>query len=264
MNKKFKILALSLSMAFALPSLAMASETDIDLKISNLNEEIDRLETEYGALNNSFKSIRKSFGTYFDKDGRLISDGDSIHKDLFELGNELDKYVVNTNPSLEQPMLGVYFKNGADVNGYKIRPKNANDLYTYLKNYFVLKDGMDESSYDKLLVSYVNAIAANEILPELTRASSTLSKELDKKEKEIERAKTQRKAYRIEKNQDVIKRLEESIAESELAVKTCNFLFENSPKTIAPVRDKLEKMVKDQEALIIRSKKALAKYKESL
>lgn len=264
MKKKFKLLSLAMSLAMLAPSIAWAQDPNLDAKISQLDSEVKRLEAEYDSAYKTFEKFSKSSKAYLDKNGKFVSNEKAVQENLFKISTKLDEYVANVTPSLEQAMLGVYFMNGAKGNGYVIRPKNANDLYQYLKGHFVMKEGLDKKAYDALLIDYVNAISDSVILPNLDKATDTIYDQVVEIKKKLDDAKTLRSYYKREKNKDLIDRLEKAIARSERTVKSCKFLMKNSPKTIAHVRGKLEKMVADQEELIVRSKKALNKFVEGL
>ena len=261
MNKKFRILSLAMSLAFVGPSVAMAADSDINAKIANLDKKIIKLEEEYKQLNTIYKDVKKSSKAYVDKNGDYVSNREARDEKLRKVSRNLDKYVENAVPSMEAPMLGVYFLNGAELNGYTIRPQNATDLYNYLKGYFVLKDGLSKSAYDAILRDYVNAISDSVLLKDVEGVSDSIYDDVRAKKKELDDAKALRAEY---KANTVVARLEAAIERSELTIKTCKNLIKNSPKTIAPVRGKLEKMMKDSEEIIRRSKKALEKYQKSL
>ena len=261
MKKTLKMVSLAMSLAFVAPSVVMAAESSIDIKIRELDEKIARLEEEYKTYDKLYDDVKKNSKAYIDKDGNYVSSKKAAEKELFEVSNKLDSYVTNVVPSLEQAMLGVYFRNGAKLDGYTIRAKNANDLYEYLKGYFVVKEGTNKAVYDALLIDYVNAISDNVTVPEYSSARSTILDERWDKKKELDEAKALRKYYLREKDKDLIKRLEEAVAKSEITIKTCENLFKYSPKTIAPVRAKLERMLKEQKDIVRRSKLALEKYK---
>lgn len=260
MNRKLKVLSLSLSLSLLAPSVALAADSALDVKINGLDKEISELEAQYDALIKTYRDIDKSSKAYVNKDGKYVPNKKAIEEHLFKVASELDGYVSNVTPSLEQAMLRVYFLNGAKGDGFVIRPKNANDFYNYLKGYFVMKEGKDSARYDALLIEYVNAISDSVVLPELDSATDTIYEEVKETREKLDRAKSLRKYYKREKKKDIIDRLEKAIERSELTVRSCKQLMKYSPKTIAPVRGKLENMVKEQEALIIRSKRALNKY----
>lgn len=264
MKKKFRILSLAMSLAFVGPSVAMAADSNLDSKIVNLDKKIEKLEEEYKVLDSTYKDVKKSFKAYVDKNGNYVTNKEAYEENLLKISSKLDQYVGNTVPSIEAPMLGVYFLNGAQINGYTVRPQNANDLYNYLKSYFVLKDGLSESAYDALLRDYVNAISDNVLLKDVKGITNTFKEDAEKKKQELDAAKALRRKYKEEKHGSVVERLEAAIAKSELTIKTCENVLKNYPKTVAPVRGKLEKMLKEQKEIVKRSKLALEKYKKSL
>ena len=255
MKKKFRILSLAMSLALVAPSVAMAADSNINAKIAKIDKKIVRLEKEYKALNSTYKDVKKSTGS--SKNNDYESKKEALEAKLLKTSLKLDEYVTNTVPSMESPMLGVNFYNGAKLDGYTIRPQNADDLYNYLKGYFVMKDGKNKANYDALLRKYVNAISDKALLQDYQGITDSIHDDVKAKKQELDKAKALKKQYLIEG-------LEAAIEKSELAVKTANYLLENSPKTVAPVRSKLEKMVKDQEEIIRKSKKALEKYKKGL
>lgn len=264
MEKKFRILSLAMSLAFVGPSVAMAADSNIDSKIANLDKKIERLEEEYNVLNNTYKEVKKTSKSYVNKNGDYVSNKEAADKELLKVSTNLDQYVANAVPSVEAPMLGVYFLNGAKIDGVTIRPQNANDLYNYLKNYFVLKDGLSESAYDALLRDYVNAISDSVLIQDYEGVADSIHGDAKAKKKELDEAKALRKKYKEEKHGTVVERLEAAIANSELTIKTCENVLKNYPKTVAPVRGKLEKLLKEQKEIVKRSKIALEKYKKSL
>ena len=264
MKKKFRILSLAMSLAFVGPSVAMAADSNLDSKIANLDKKIERLEEEYNVLNNTYKQVKKTSKAYVNKNGDYVSNKEAAEEKLLKVARNLDQYVGNTVPSIEAPMLGSHFLNGAQLNGYTIRPQNANDLYNYLKSYFVLKDGLSESAYDALLRDYVNAISDNVLLKDVKGITNTFKEDAERKKQELDEAKALRKKYKEEKHGTVVERLEAAIANSELTIKTCENVLKNYPKTVAPVRGKLEKLLKEQKEIVKRSKIALEKYKKSL
>lgn len=255
------MVSLAMSLAFVAPSVAMAAESSIDIKIRELDEKIARLEEEYKTYDKLYDDVKKASKAYIDKDGNYVTSKKAAEKELFEVSNKLDSYVTNVVPSLEQAMLGVYFRNGAKLDGYTIRAKNANDLYEYLKGYFVVKEGANKAVYDRLLIDYVNAISDNVTVPEYSSARSTILDERWDKKKELDEAKALREKY---KKEAAIAKLEDAVKESELTIKTCRNLFKTAPKTIAPVRGKLEKMIKKQEEIIRKSRKIIERYQKSL
>lgn len=194
MNKKLRVLSLAMSLALVGPSLAFGAEGDLDIRIKALDREISELESQVEAIEETFSKVNKSSRAYVNKSGKYVSNKDAISEHLLSVSSKLDEYVANVTPSLEQPMLGVYLLNGANLNGVRIRPRNANDLYKYLKGYFVMKDGVNKAAYDELLVDYVNAIAESVTMDNLDKANEVLVEKIKEKSLALELAKAKRKS----------------------------------------------------------------------
>lgn len=259
MNKKFKALALAMSMAFVAPSMAIAAETSLDQKIENLDKEIYKIEKDYNVLNEVYDDLRKHSKDYVNKDGKIVYDEKSISDNLFKISTELDKYVSNTVPSIEQAMLGVYFQNGAELNGYEIRPRNANDFYNYLKSYFVLKDGMNKEKYDALLRDYVNAISDSVILPSLKNSIEVMEKDINDEKDKLDLAKAERKA--LVKKKTERDNLEKAVSKAKITLEACKQLISLSPNKISDVREEIDSLMAEQETLIKAAEKVLIQYK---
>src|SRR5574344_596153 len=174
MKKKIRILALAMSLAIVGPSVAMAADSNLDSKIVNLDKKIEKLEEEYKVLDSTYKDVKKYSKAYVDKNGNYVTNKEAYEENLLKISSKLDQYVGNTVPSIEAPMLGVYFLNGAQINGYTVRPQNANDLYDYLKSDFVPKEGLSESAHDALLRDYVNAISDNALVQDIEGVSNSI------------------------------------------------------------------------------------------
>lgn len=264
MVNKFKIFSFVLSFSLIAPCFAFAADAGIDARIKELDAEIAKLEYEYKGFDEVFDKASQSSKAYIDEYGNFVPHDKAVMENLLKVSSKLDEFVDNVVPSLEQPMLCVYFGSGAKVNGFNIRKNNANDLYSYLKKHFVMKKGKDKAEYDSLLREYVNAISDSVLLPDLSKVTDSLYGQMTKRKEKLDKARALRRYYKREKYADVIKRLEDAISESEATVKSCRQLMEYSPKTIAGVRGKLERMLADQEALIVRSKRALSRFVDGL
>ena len=264
MVMKFKVFSFVLSFGLLAPSFAFAADGGVDARIKELDKEIDKLEYEYKGFSEVYDKTSQSSKAYIDQYGNFVPHDKAVMENLIKVSSKLDEFVDNVVPSLEQPMLCVYFGSGAKVNGFNIRKNNANDLYSYLKKHFVMKKGKDKAEYDSLLREYVNAISDSVLLPDLSKVTDSLYGQMTKRKQKLDKARALRRYYKREKYQDVIKRLEDAISESETTVKSCRQLMEYSPKTIARVRGKLERMLVDQEALIVRSKRALSRFVDGL
>lgn len=260
MNKKLRILSLAMSMAMLAPSLAFAAESDLDYRIGELDREISDLEAKYKALTDTYRNVNKSSYAYVNKNGKLVSNKEAIQEHLLEVSTKLDDYVANTTPSLEQPMLGVYFLNGARGNGVSIRPKNADDLYKYLKGYFVMKEGKDKQAYDALLAEYVNAISDSVMMPNVDAANDVIFDQVKEKRDALELARAKRRSLVMIRDRGKIDNLKRAIADAETTIAACKQLINLAPNKVADVRDKLDRLMANQEDLIRRGKILLAKY----
>ena len=260
MNKNLRVLSLAMSMALVAPSLAFGAEDNIDLRIKDLDREISDLEAKYKALIDTYRNVNKSSHAYVNKNGKLVSNKEAIQEHLLEVSTKLDDYVANTTPSLEQPMLGVYFLNGAKMNGASIRAKNADDLYKYLKGYFVMKEGKDKQAYDALLVEYVNAISDSVTMPNIDAANDVIFEQVKEKRNALELAKSKRRNLVMIRDRGKIENLKRAISDAETTIAACKQLINLAPKKVADVRDKLDRLMANQEDLIRRGKILLAKY----
>lgn len=260
MNKKLRILSLAMSMALVAPSLAFGAESDLDRRISSLDREISDLEAQYKALTDTYKDVNKSSHAYVNKNGKLVSNKEAIQEHLLEVSTKLDDYVVNTTPSLEQAMLGVYFLNGAKGDGVVIRPKNADDLYKYLKGYFVMKEGKDKKAYDALLVEYVNAISDSVMMPNIDAANDVIFDQIKEKKDALDLAKARRRNLLRLRDKGKIDNLKRAVSEAETTLAACKELIELAPNKVAGVRGELDRLMANQENLIRKGKILLAKY----
>lgn len=261
MNKKFKVLALAMSMAFVAPSVAMASDANLNSKIEKMNEEVAKLEKEYDEVNAIYKSMLSQSKGYTTKSGKKVTNAEALQENLFKVSIELDKYVTNVVPSVEQAMLGVYLMNGAKGNGYTIRQNNADDLYKYLKGYFVKADGVDKAKYDELLRKYVDAIYDFVNLSDLEGATQSFSKQVIEKKADLDLAILKRRALFKLRNKEKIGDLEKAVKNAENTIAACKKLMEIAPNKVAGVKDKLDKLVADQEKLIKQAEKLISQYK---
>lgn len=261
MNRKFKALAFALSMAFVAPSVAMAADSKVDLEIKEVDEKITKLEDEYKSLYKVYEAMRKTSRGYINQKGEIVSNEKAIQENLYKTATELDKYVTNVVPSLEQPMLSVYLMNGAEGNGYTIRKNNAEDLYNYLKSYFEMKEGTNKAEYDRLLREYVNAIYESINLSGIDDAAGSIYKEVRAKKNELDLAKARRKALVKVRDEEKIKDLEKAVFKAKNTLEACKLLIKEAPKKIAGVRDKIDKLMVEQEKLIKAAEKMLEEYK---
>ncbi|WP_311487193.1 hypothetical protein [uncultured Anaerococcus sp.] len=260
MNKKLRVLSLAMSLALVGPSLAFGAEGDLDIRIKALDREISELESQVEAIEETFSKVNKSSRAYVNKSGRFVSNKEATSQRLIDVSGKLDEYVANVTPSLEQPMLGVYFLNGANLNGVNIRAKNANDLYKYLKGYFVMKDGVNKAAYDELLVDYVNAIAESVTGDNLDKANEVLVEKIKEKSLALELAKAKRKSLLKIRDRSKIDNLKRAISDAETTIAACKQLIDLAPNKVADVRDKLDTLMANQENLIRKGRVLLAKY----
>ena len=260
MNKKLRVLSLAMSLALVGPSLAFGAEGDLDIRIKALDREISELESEVEAFGETFSKANKSSRAYVNKAGKYVSNKDAISEHLLSVSSKLDDLVANATPSLEQPMLGVYLLNGANVNGVRIRPRNANDLYKYLKGYFVMKDGVNKAVFDELLVDYVNAIAESVTKDNLDKANEVLVDKIKEKSLALELAKAKRKSLLKIRDKEKIDNLKRAISDAETTIAACKQLIDLAPNKVADVRDKLDTLMANQENLIRKGRVLLAKY----
>lgn len=261
MKKNFRILALAMSLAFVGPSVAMAADSNLDAKIAKIDKKIEKLEEEYKVLDSTHKEVKKASEAYVDKNGNYVTNKEAAEKKLYKISINLDQYVGNAVPSIEAPMLGVYFLNGAKIEGFTIRPQNATDLYNYLKGYFVLKDGLSKSHYDALLRDYVNAISDNALVKDIEGVSDSIYEDVKAKKDELDKAKLERKSLLEQKDKKVIENLEKAVDRAKRTIDACKNLIKISPKKIAGVRDEIDTIIAQQEKLIKQAEKLISKYK---
>lgn len=261
MNKKFKVLALAMSMAFVAPSMALAADSSLNQKIKDLDKQVSVLEDDYDKIYTIYQSMKGSSKAYTAKGGKVVTNKDALNENLFKVATKLDAYVSNVVPSMEQSMLSVYFMAGAKGNGYTIRKNNVDDLYNYVKKTFVMKKGVNKAEYEKLLDQYVDAIAQSVSLSDIDGATRTLYNELMDKKYEIYKAKLERRSYEKLRNKERVGELEKAIANAKIKLDACKKLLEIAPQKVAGVRDKLDKLMAEQEQLIKTAEKLVAKYK---
>lgn len=259
MNKKFKALALAMSMALVAPSFAMAAESKLDADIKKLDEKISSLEKTYKEISAVNKKLDKSAKSYKDKDGNIKYDTKAAQENLIKVATQLDKYVDNTVPSIEQAMLSGYFQSGAKIDGYTIRPQNTDDLYNYLKNYFVLKNGLSKSAYDKLLRKYVNAISDATVIPSLQSSIEVIEDDVKEQKAKIDKLKEERKA--LVKKKTERDNLEKAVSKAKITLEACKQLISLSPNKISDVREEVDSLMAEQETLIKAAEKVLSQYK---
>ncbi|MFO3666811.1 hypothetical protein [Anaerococcus kampingiae] len=259
MKKYTKIAALALAFAFVGPNIAFA-DTKIDQKIEELKIEEKKLQEEYDSIYETYSNIQGKSKAYISKSGQFVTNEEAIRANLYNVSSQLDNYVTNVIPSIESAMLSVNLSQGARLNGYEIRANNAEDLYKYVKSYFVMKEGTDKEVYDKLLISYVNAISDSVVLPKIDQALKPISEKLQKQKEKLDRVSLELKYYKREKNKDSIEMLNRAIKKAEIQLESCYNLIKFAPKTVAKVRYKLDGQIKDQEELIKKAKLALAQY----
>lgn len=257
MNKKFKALALAMSMALVAPSFAMAAESKLDADIKKLDEKIANLEEDYTKLNEVYKTMNASSKAY--KNGKKVESEEAIQDNLLKVSKKLDKYVSNVVPSLEQAMLGVYLSNGAKGQGYTIRQNNTDDLYNYLKSYFVVKDGLNKAEYEKLLKKYVEAIYDSVNYQDLDSATDMFKKDAKDKKEELDKAKEERKA--LVKKKTERDNLEKAVSKAKITLEACKQLISLSPDKISDVREEVDSLMAEQETLIKAAEKVLSQYK---
>lgn len=260
MNKKLRVLSLAMSLALVGPSLAFGAEGDLDLRIKALDREISELESQVEAIEETFSKVNKSSRAYVNKAGRFVSNKEATSQRLIDVSGKLDEYVANVTPSLEQPMLGVYFLNGANLNGVNIRAKNANDLYKYLKGYFVMKEGKDKQAYDALLAEYVNAISDSVMMPNIDAANDVIFDQVKEKRYALELARAKRRRLVMIRDRSKIDNLKRAISDAETTIAACKQLIDLAPNKVADVRDKLDTLMANQENLIRKGRVLLAKY----
>lgn len=260
MNKKLRVLSLAMSLALVGPSLAFGAEGDLDLRIKALDREISELESQVEAIEETFSKVNKSSRAYVNKAGRFVSNKEATSQRLLDVSGKLDEYVANVTPSLEQPMLGVYFLNGANLNGVNIRAKNANDLYKYLKGYFVMKEGKDKQAYDALLAEYVNAISDSVMMPNIDAANDVIFDQVKEKRYALELARAKRRRLVMIRDRSKIDNLKRAISDAETTIAACKQLIDLAPNKVADVRDKLDTLMANQENLIRKGRVLLAKY----
>lgn len=258
MNKKFKVLALAMSMAFVAPSVAMASNLGVEDRIRKLDKEISQLEAQYEELGQVKQNMKNSSKSLVDETNKKYSKKKSIDEKLFETSMKLDDYVLNTTPSLEVPTLTGYVMRGAEGKGISIRAKNADDLYKYVKGYFVMVNGKDKVTYDNLLRTYVDAIVDSVVVNEYEEASAVLTKGSDKIKDQIDRAKAKRKL--LVKDKKLVGDLEKAVSKAKITLAACKQLISLSPDKIADVREELDSLMAEQEKLIKAGEKLLKKY----
>ena len=259
--KKFRILALAMSLAFVGPSVAMAADSNLDAKIAEIDKKIEKLEEEYKVFDNTYQKAKKDSNAYVDKNGNYVTNKEATEKKLSKVSNDLDKYVDNVVPSIEAPMLGMYFLNGAKINSFTIRPQNATDLYNYLKGYFVLKDGLSKSAYDALLRDYVNAISDNALADTKERASDSIYNYVKAKKDELDKAKLERSELLKQRDKESIAGLKKAVERAKRTIDACKTLIKIAPNKIAGVRDEIDTIIAEQEKLIKQAEKLISKYK---
>lgn len=260
MNKKLRVLSLAMSLALVGPSVAFGAEGDLDIRIKALDREISELKSQVEAIEETFSKVNKSSRAYVNKAGRFVSNKEATSQRLLDVSGKLDEYVANVTPSLEQPMLGVYFLNGANLNGVNIRAKNANDLYKYLKGYFVMKEGKDKQAYDELLVDYVNAISDSVMMPNIDAANDVIFDQVKEKRYALELARAKRRRLVMIRDRSKIDNLKRAISDAETTIAACKQLIDLAPNKVADVRDKLDTLMANQENLIRKGRVLLTKY----
>lgn len=74
-------------------------------------------------------------------------------------------------------------------------------------------------------------------------------------------AKARRKALVKVRDEEKIKDLEKALSKAKNTLEACKLLIKQSPKKIAGVRDKIDKLMAEQEKLIKAAEKMLEEYK---
>ena len=124
-----------------------------------------------------------------------------------------------------------------------------------------MKKGVNKAEYEKLLDQYVDAIAQSVSLSDIDGATRTLYNELMEKKYEIYKAKLERRSYEKLRNKERVGELEKAIANAKIKLDACKKLLEIAPQKVAGVRDKIDKLMAEQEQLIKTAEKLVAKYK---
>lgn len=261
MKNKVLALGLSLGMVFGGASPAFAQETTREDFIKQAEEKVSKAEEEHKKVKKAYDDFKSQYSNYINDKGQFILTDESVANRLKRAGDALDQMVANKIPSIESANLQVKFAQGYEDENHKIKELNAYDLLEYVNSIFNIKAGVNPEDYKKAMVEYVNAISDSVILPNLKRADDYLKTELKRSENYLTLTKYDLSLAKGEGVGSLIERLENAIYDAETSLKSAKSLIEIAPKTVAPVRHKLDKLIEKQENTIELSRKVLETLK---
>lgn len=258
MKRKVLALALSMGIVFGGAGQAFADE-NIDKKIEAAQSELTKAEEDHKKVKDAYDEFREYNKGHINEKGEYISNGEAVKENMKNTAEKLDEMVANKVPSVEQASLQAIFATGLKDETHNIRPLNAYDLLDYVKESFEKKEGVDQAQYENAVVKYINAISDYVLYPNLAAVQGSLRDQLKESQSKVDKAKSDLRAARREKNKEKIGDLEKAMDRAQRTVDSAKLLIEKYPNTVKPIKGELERLITKQEGLIKKAKQAIEK-----
>lgn len=221
----------------------------------------------------------EAYAYYYIKDGKLEGDIVGPFKSIKE-AEDAAKKALEKNPKMDGYKISgfanyVFYQLTVDVNKLeqplKFDNEEDNKLYATRNKYLTKIDSLTNLNSEEVrnYVNQINQMSEESYMKELVSEAQKLNnsrnkgkkqvKNIEKKVvKNIEKKETNHKPLTKEEQ---IEELKKSIEANKTAKKSAENLIAIAPKTVAPVRDKLDNLIKKADDIIKRSEAVLEKIK---
>lgn len=213
----------------------------------------------------------EAYAYYYIKDGKLEGDIVGPFKSIKE-AEDAAKKALEKNPKMDGYKISgfanyVFYQLTVDVNKLeqplKFDNEEDNKLYATRNKYLTKIDSLTNLNSEEVrnYVNQINQMSEESYMKELVSEAQKLNNSRNKGKKVVKNIKKEENKRKPLSKEEQIEELKKSIEANKTAKKSAENLIAIAPKTVAPVRDKLDNLIKKADDIIKRSEAVLEKIK---
>lgn len=213
----------------------------------------------------------EAYAYYYIKDGVLEGDIVGPFKSIKE-AEDAAKKALEKNPKMEGYKISgfsnyVFYQLYVDVNKLeqplKFDNEEDNKLYATRNKYLPKIDSLTNLNSEEVrnYVNIINQTDDESYMKELVTEAQNLNNSRNKGKKVVKKIEKKENNHKPLTKEEQIEELKKSIEANKTAKKSAENLIAIAPKTVAPVRDKLDNLIKKADDIIKRSEAVLEKIK---
>lgn len=213
----------------------------------------------------------EAYAYYYIKDGELEGDIFGPFKSIKE-AEDAAKKALEKNPKMDGYKISgfsnyVFYQLYVDVNKLeqplKFDNEEDNKLYATRNKYLPKIDSLTNLNSEEVrnYVNIINQTDDESYMKELVTKAQKLNNSRNKGKKVVKKIEKKENNHKPLSKEEQIEELKKSIQANKTAKKSAENLIAMAPKTVAPVRDKLDNLIKKADDIIKRSEAILEKIK---